>query len=155
VIHKESAHPCFDCARCCTYVALEIDAPTTNKEYDYLVWYLFHPGVSVFVDWEGSWFVKFESRCRHLTEHGLCGVYEHRPAICRDFDWRDCEMHVKDEPPDKHLFESAEAFLAWLEGQRPKAWKRFQAWKREKKRTKTDPALRRVRITERTAPLPR
>src|SRR5271157_2993479 len=81
ILEKASAHPCFDCAQCCKYIAVEIDAPTTNQEYDYLVWYLYHPGVSVFVDWDGAWFVRFETRCHHLTPQGLCGVYEQRPAI--------------------------------------------------------------------------
>ena len=155
LLQKESAHPCFNCAKCCTYVAIEIDAPTTPKEYDYLVWYLYHPGVTAFVDWSGDWFVKFESTCRQLTPQGLCGVYETRPAICRDFDWRDCEMHMKDDPPDKWLFESAESFLAWLEKQRPKAFKRFQHWKHEKSRKKGDASLLRVKVTQLPAPLAR
>ena len=25
------------------------------------------------------------SRCRHLNERGLCGIYEARPQVCRDF----------------------------------------------------------------------
>src|SRR5262245_32665816 len=72
LLQKEDAHPCFNCARCCTYIAVEIDAPTTNREYDYVVWYLYHPDVSVFVDWNSQWFVKFDSRCRNLTPQGLC-----------------------------------------------------------------------------------
>jgi len=152
IVEKESTHPCFGCAKCCHYVAIEIDRPSTPKEYDYLVWYLIHPGVSVFVDWNGDWFVKFESRCRHLTPQGLCGIYEERPAICRDFDWQDCEMHVQDEPPDKWIFETADAFLAWLEKQRPTAYRRFQQWKRERARKKGDAALRRVKVTRAPAP---
>ena len=91
-------HPCFGCAQCCKYIAIEIDAPTTMQEYDYLVWYLVHPGVSVFVDFDNSWFVKFDSRCQHLQPSGMCGIYETRPAICREFSHTDCERHLKDEP---------------------------------------------------------
>jgi Fe-S-cluster containining protein len=144
LIQKDATHPCFNCARCCTYVAVEIDGPTTPREYDYIVWYLSHPDVSVFVDWNGDWFVKFETRCRNLTAQGLCAIYETRPVLCRDFDWRDCEMHVPEGPTDKWLFEDAESFLAWLEKQRPKAFQRFRAWRREKARKKADPALRRL-----------
>ena len=148
LLEKESAHPCFECALCCTYIAVEIDAPTTNREYDYLVWYLYHDRVSVFVDWDGAWFVKFETRCRHLTPQGLCGVYETRPAICKDFDWKDCERHVTDEPPDKWLFETPDEFLTWFARQRPTAHRRFRAWNRERGRTRTPAELRRVKVTD-------
>ena len=86
IVTKQSDHPCFECAQCCTYVALEIDTPTTAKEYDYVVWYLVHRGVSLFVDWEDDWYLKFETRCNHLTDQGLCGIYDDRPIICRAFE---------------------------------------------------------------------
>jgi Fe-S-cluster containining protein len=151
VAEKETEHPCFDCAKCCHYVAIEIDRPTTNREFDYLLWYLYHPGLGVFVDWEGHWFVNFEGRCQHLTSHGLCGIYTTRPGICRDFDWQECEMHVRDDPPDKWLFETAEQFLEWLERQRPKAFARFRAWRRERQREKPVGKLGRVKITKLSA----
>lgn len=154
VIQKDTTHPCFECAQCCRYIAVEIDPPTTMTEYDYIVWYLYHGQVSVFVDWDGAWFVKFDSRCENLTPQGLCGVYETRPAICRDFDWRDCERHLTDEPPDKWLFESAAQFLAWLEKQRPRTFRRFQAFQRERAREKTARELRRLKITELALPVP-
>jgi len=146
ILEKAPDHPCFECALCCRYIAIEIDAPTTNREYDYLVWYLYHPGVSVFVDWDGAWFVRFETRCHHLTPQGLCGVYEQRPAICQDFDWKDCERHQTDGPPDKWLFESANQFLTWFAKQRPKSYRRFQAWNRKRTRTKTSRELRRIKL---------
>ena len=148
LLEKESTHPCFSCALCCTYMALEIDNPSTNTEYDYLVWYLYHEGVSVFVDWEGDWYLKFESRCTHLTPNGMCGVYEDRPAICRDFSFLECERNNPEEPPDKWLFETADAFLDWFGRQRPKASERFQAFLAKKKREKTPRELRRVKISE-------
>jgi Fe-S-cluster containining protein len=92
VIQKTSDHPCFECAKCCSYVAVEIDSPTTNAEYDQIVWYLYHENVEVFVDWEDAWHVLFRTRCEKLTSAGMCGVYERRPAICKDFDWRACEQ---------------------------------------------------------------
>lgn len=144
VIQKASDHPCFECALCCRYVAVEIDNPSTNKEYDHIVWYLYHPGVSVFVDWNADWFIKFESRCENLTSQGLCGIYERRPAICKDFDWRDCEQHVRDEAPDKWLFERAEDFLRWFERQRPKAYDRYRAFLAAKHGSGEEPELTRL-----------
>jgi len=146
VIGLADDHPCVDCAACCRYVALEIDTPTTMTEYDYLVWYLVHPGVSVFVDWEGDWFVKFETRCEHLQPNGMCGIYETRPVICREFDWRDCEKHVTDEPPDRWTFQTADEFLAWFARQRPKTYQKFVEFQRGHRRKRGDRALRRVRF---------
>lgn len=148
VIGLASDHPCAGCAQCCTYVAIEIDAPTTMTEYDYLVWYLVHPDVSVFVDWEGSWFVKFETRCRHLLPNGMCGTYDTRPVICREFDWKECERHVTDEPPDKWLFRNAEELLAWFEKQRPKTYRKFLAFQRANRRRKTPKELRRLETAQ-------
>jgi Fe-S-cluster containining protein len=144
ILQKESDHPCFQCARCCTYVAIEIDAPTTMREYDYVVWYLYHEGVSVFVDFENAWYVKFETRCRNLTNAGLCAIYERRPAICKDFDWRECENHLKDEPVDRWLFEAPDAFLAWLAERRPKAYQRYQRFLRRKHADDEEPELHRI-----------
>ena len=152
VIGLASDHPCAGCAQCCTYVAIEIDAPTTMTEYDYLVWYLVHPGVSVFVDWNGSWFVKFETRCQHLQPNGMCGIYETRPAICREFDWKECERHITDEPADKWLFRSSDELMSWFEKQRPKTYRKFVAFQRAQRRKKTSKELRRIQVSE--VPLP-
>lgn len=152
-IEKQSDHPCFQCVRCCTYVALEIDAPTSMKEYDYIVWYLYHDDVSVFVDWDGNWYVKFETRCRHLSPLGLCDVYSSRPAICKEFDWRECENRVRNEPADKWLFEDADQFLRWFEKKRPKTFKRFQKYMRKKHRNGEEKELERLKVTQ-LPPLP-
>ena len=148
VIQKESDHPCFECAACCKYVALEIDEPTTMKEYDYIRWYLYHAGVSVFVDFENAWYIKFETRCDNLTSQGLCGIYDTRPKLCRDFDWRECERHVTDEPADKWLFETADAFVEWLARQRPKTYAKFRQYQKKLKRKGEEKELKRVKITQ-------
>jgi len=143
---KQSEHPCHGCAKCCLYVAIEIDSPTSLTEYDHVLWYLYHENVAVFVDWEGQWFVKFDTRCKNLTPTGLCGIYESRPAICKDFDWRECENHMTPEegPPDKWLWESPDAFLAWFEKQRPKAFRRYRDFMKKKHRTAEKPELLRI-----------
>ena len=146
-MEKQSDHPCFECVQCCTYVAIEIDTPTTMKEYDYIVWYLYHENVSVFVDWEGSWFIKFDARCQPLNSQGLCDSYATRPLICREFDWRDCENRVKDEPADKWLFETSDQFLRWFEKKRPKTFRRYQKYMRKKRRSGEEEELGRLKIT--------
>jgi len=147
-IEKESDHPCFQCFQCCTYVAIEIDTPTTMKEYDYIVWYLYHQGVSIFVDWEGAWYIKFETRCEHLTPLGLCDCYSSRPIICKNFDWRECENRLKSEPADKWLFETSDQFLGWFEKRRPKTFRRFQKHMRKKHGKGEEKELERVKITQ-------
>jgi len=125
---KQSDHPCFQCVQCCTYVAIEIDTPSTMKEYDYIFWYLYHQGVSVFVDWESNWFIKFETRCEHLSSRGLCNIYSSRPVIC------------------KWLFENSDQFLRWFEKKRPKAFQRFQKYMRKKHRAGEEKELERLKI---------
>ena len=154
-VEKQSDHPCFGCVACCTYVAIEIDTPTTMKEYDYIVWYLYHQGVSIFVDWDGNWYIKFETRCEHLTPVGLCDSYSSRPIICKEFEWRECENHVKNEPADKWLFETSDDFLRWFEKRRPKAFRRFQKYMRKKHRGGEEEELERLKITQRLPPPPR
>jgi Fe-S-cluster containining protein len=147
VIQKASDHPCFDCAKCCTYVAVEIDAPTTNAEYDQIVWYLYHERVEVFVDWEDAWHVLFRTRCEKLSSAGMCGVYDTRPAICKDFDWRACERRYtpEDGSPDKLAWLDAEGFLAWFEAKRPRAFARYQAHLRKKHASGEEEELLRVK----------
>ena len=146
IITKAGDHPCHECAKCCTYVAMEHDEPTTMKDYDHMVWYLYHEGVTVFVDWEGAWYVRFESRCANLDAQGMCGIYDHRPAICKDFDWRECENHLtpEDGDPDKWNFTTAEEFLEWFEKQRPKTFKRYQRFMRKRHATGEEAELQRV-----------
>jgi len=139
-LQKEAAHPCHECSHCCSYMALEIDAPTTNREYDHMRWYLSRPQVEVFIDWEGDWYLQFESNCDHLLPSGMCGIYETRPAICRDYDWRECEHH-NEEPAEKFLFRSSEDLLTWLRDRRPKAHKRFEAFRAKLRAREEAPEL--------------
>ena len=58
------------------------------------------------------------------------------------------EIIVVTFPNAKHkwLFESADQFLAWFAKQRPKSYRRFQAWNRKRTRTKTSRELRRLKL---------
>ena len=38
---------CIACQYCCTYVALEIDAPETDADFDYVRWYLAHKRINI------------------------------------------------------------------------------------------------------------
>ena len=53
-------------------------------------------------------------------------------------------MTPEDGPPDKWIWETAEAFLAWFEKQRPKAFRRYRAYMRKKHRAPEKAELLRI-----------
>jgi len=112
---------CLQCAKCCTYVAIGINAPTTPKLATEVLWHLYHQGVSVCRDEAGEWYVQLEARCRNLGEGNLCSVYLNRPHICRAYDDQACEVNA----PQAGLIEFKEPkhFLEYLRMKRPKVYK--------------------------------
>lgn len=91
---KDMDKSCKECdGLCCQYVALPLDNPETEKEYDDIRWYLCHENVSVFVE-DGQWYISFKTPCRYLCpETNVCKNYPERPEICRDFDPECCEFN--------------------------------------------------------------
>lgn len=86
-------NPCESCESiCCRYVAVEIDDPEKDGDFDVIRWYLLHRGVWVFVE-DGVWYVEFRAKCRHLDREGRCQIYPDRPEICRDYDIETCEKY--------------------------------------------------------------
>lgn len=82
---------CEHCpAACCRYLALEIDEPTSERDYDDIRWYLMHEGISVFVE-DGDWYLQIQTRCKNIGADNLCQVYETRPEICREYNYGDCD----------------------------------------------------------------
>ena len=124
------ALPCVECqAKCCRYVAIEIDTPTTKKQYEDIRWYLLHENVSVFVDHNHCWHVEFKTRCRALGDDHCCHEYETRPQLCRDHGWPigSCEFF---DSPYKYRFQSLEEFETHMDRRKP-------GW-RYKRRPKVD-----------------
>ncbi len=117
-------HPCSDCGQCCTYIAVEIDNPSTHEDYDHVYWYLTHRGVSVYVAWEGDWFVEFETVCEHLSEARTCGIYEERPEMCSDFSWQECEK-TTGETAWKYRFTKPAELLEFMQEKRPRNYERY------------------------------
>lgn len=115
---------CLQCAKCCTYVAVGINAPTTPKLATEILWHLYHHGVSVCRDEAGEWYVQFEARCKNLGPGNLCEVYLNRPHICRAYDDQTCEVNA----PQIDLIEFKEPshFLAYLREKRPKVFKAIE-----------------------------
>ncbi len=116
----EPAVSCEDCgARCCRYVATQIDTPTAKRDYDYLRWYLLHRHVNVFIDHAGGWFIEFASPCEMLGVDHRCSIYDKRPHICRHHGAgeTDCEFHGATEPY-RIRFSNAEGLECWLDRSR-------------------------------------
>jgi uncharacterized protein len=108
---------CGDCgARCCRYVATQIDTPTCKRDYDNIRWYLRHERMAVFVDHDNAWYLEVETRCRALGKDGRCLAYATRPRICREHGETDgvCEFHSS-EAPHKQRFTSADMFERYLD----------------------------------------
>ncbi len=102
-------------ARCCRYIALPIDTPTEWSQFDYMRWFLMHGRIALFVDGK-TWYLMVFADCNHLQGNGMCGTYETRPQICRDYSTDNCEYddgQVYDqyfETPEQ-LWEYAHAVL--------------------------------------------
>lgn len=109
---------CSACGLCCTYVAIEIDGPTTAKRATEILWYLYHDGVSIYVN-DDAWMVQFETTCRFLTADRRCGIYATRPHICREFSEQECEVNTGD---DGHTFYVPATFMAHLKETRPRVY---------------------------------
>jgi Fe-S-cluster containining protein len=89
---SESANLCEHCtAKCCHYFALNIDAPVTRRDFDFIRWYLLHDRATVFVEGE-DWYLLVYTTCKHLRDDHRCGIYETRPQICRDYTTDECEF---------------------------------------------------------------
>lgn len=78
-------------AKCCQYVAIQIDEPESKSDYNDIRWYLCHKNVWVFIDHDDSWFVQFNTPCEFLAKNNTCSIYEVRPDICMHHDPSDCE----------------------------------------------------------------
>ena len=103
--------PCLSCALCCTYVAVEIDGPLSVRAATDILWYLYHGGVSIYVDDEG-WMVQIDTRCRHLQDDNKCGIYEHRPPMCRTYSEKSCEVNADEVGT---TFHTAAEYLEYLQ----------------------------------------
>ena len=114
--------PCTRCARCCTYVGVGINPPRNLRFATDVLWYLYHENVSVYRDGNGEWMVIFQSRCKQLGGDLLCGVYEKRPVVCREFDNTTCEVNAPGSGQD---YTEPAQFLEWLRVSRPGLYRRL------------------------------
>jgi len=106
-------------AKCCRYFALPIETPDSWRQFDFMRWFLLHERASVFVEKE-DWYLLVHTPCKHLRKDNLCGIYERRPNICREYKTDKCEyddLWVYDRYFE--LAEQVEEFAEALLGPRP------------------------------------
>jgi len=127
---------CEQCdGKCCRYFALQIDEPTTRRDFDDVSWYLAHEGVIVFVE-DGDWYLEVRNRCRHLTPDHRCRIYEDRPALCREHATGNCEQRDDCELNRELEFHSDDEIVPYAEKVLAKRKKKGKKGKKGKKRKK-------------------
>jgi len=100
---------CAECEKtCCKYFTVPLDEPEDEEDFDAMIWYILHEGVSIFIDDEDDWFVNIVSRCRELGDDGLCKIYKKRPEICQDHTDEVCETNEGPYDFKKHFFKATE-----------------------------------------------
>ena len=117
---------CVRCeATCCRHIALEIDAPTTKREYDNIRWFLMHKDVSVYKDGDGKWTLEIATPCEFLGPDHTCQDYENRPQICSDYpnEGTICEFEGDNEEKSRSVhFSNAKSFEEYLD-RKKKKWR--------------------------------
>lgn len=104
---------CDHCtAKCCRYFALPIDTPTTWKDFEYIRWYLLHDRATVFTE-DNIWYLLVHTKCKHLRDDHLCGIYDTRPQICREYSTEACEY--EDEWTYDRYFETPEQIYEYAD----------------------------------------
>lgn len=107
-------------AKCCQYITQEIDTPKSIHAFDVLLWQIAHQGIHVFKD-ENGWYLLSMTRCNHLMDDNMCGIYETRPMICREHTTDHCEYDVA-------IDEGCELYFQKYEELDEYCRKRFKKW---------------------------
>lgn len=115
---------CDNCDECCRYIALEIDKPKNEEDYDNIIWFLLHKNVHVYIDWDNEWLVEFTTPCKMLDpKTKLCKIYGKRPKLCRAYKQADCVRH-NHESAEKISFNTADEFKTYWQELKKKKIKR-------------------------------
>jgi Fe-S-cluster containining protein len=125
----ENADLCAGCVKCCTYIAVEVDAPRAAWEYDQWIWALHHQGIELYVERPERWYLHVEARCRQLNSSGRCDIYGRHPVLCREYDPRSCERRLP-LADVRAWFKSAEALEQWIQRERPAHWRQLQRYRK-------------------------
>lgn len=118
----DSTHKCDLCTNstCCTYITQQIDTPRSKYDFEILLWQVSHKSIGIYKDSDG-WFLMVDAPCTHLEMDGRCGIYEHRPTICRTHDNDFCEYDAPAEDGFELYFPNYNTLLEYCET-------RFKRW---------------------------
>ena len=94
---------CKGCGACCKKIGFDISTPETLEEFEDIKWYLFHKGISVYIDRGNEWTVEVQTRCKQLDSKGRCKIYESRPPICYGFDPKMCDIDEDEQNDDSDI----------------------------------------------------
>jgi Fe-S-cluster containining protein len=112
---------CVKCTGCCRYVTVDLVKPRNKEKIQLYTWYLLHKNVQIYIDNEGDWNLLFITPCTELQSNGMCGIYETRPKICKEYSPKSCSRTGKDHT---HLFMTPTAMLEYLEEEKKKKQKK-------------------------------
>ncbi len=134
--NREGHGDCATCgAKCCRYVVVELDKPTSKIDREEIRWLLAHENVLVYIDGDdGTWNVQFNTPCTHLDADNRCTIYRRRFDICRDHDADTCES--SDGEQTDTIFRTTEDFDRWHRAKKARRRRRKQRNRREKARGK-------------------
>jgi len=104
---------CDGCSDCCRYVAIEVDRPTSKRDYSDYFWHLMHENVALYIGHDRTWNLEFVSPCTKLDGSGRCSDYENRPTICREYSLDACTTHSVGEY-FRHKFHTPEELKSYL-----------------------------------------
>jgi hypothetical protein len=132
---KEGRGDCATCgAKCCRYVVVELDKPTSKLDREEIRWLLAHENVLVYIDGDdGTWNVQFNTPCTHLGPDNRCTIYRRRFAVCRDHDPETCE--ASDGEQTDTIFRTTEDFDRWRRAKKARKRRRKKDKKARSKGT--------------------
>jgi len=133
IVEEKMRRRCQDrCqARCCRYITVMLPAPKQKADFDELSWFLAHEDISVYVE-SRRWHLEVRSRCKYLTSHNLCRIYESRPEVCRGYETDSCEYPAR--PTHALHFDTRDEFDAWWARKRERERRRRERSTPRKKR---------------------
>lgn len=90
-------NPCKKCnAKCCKYIAIEIDYPKEKEDLEDLKWYVLHKNIKLYIDNDDDFILEFKTKCKALDKDNMCKIYKKRPKICRNYKTNNCENNEGD-----------------------------------------------------------
>ena len=122
-------------ALCCSYYALEIDAPDEPEDFENLRWYILHEDTHLFVD-DDAWYLQVFRKCQWL-DGNKCGRYDDRPTICREYSDELCDADGVQSDLVFRSIEELEAYRdTWVAEYEAKRARRKKAAKKAAKTRK-------------------